>query len=49
MKKLNLKRWSLINKNTGNVRTSKETRNEARYAKRSSERIYDNSTGVFVR
>lgn len=43
------KRWILVNKNTGKARVSKETRDEARMSKRSTERIYDTTNGVFVR
>ena len=45
----NSKRWSVVNKRTGTVRTIKATRSDARTTKRSYERIFDNSTGKFVR
>lgn len=44
-----LKRWSLINKNSGKTRNSYTTRSLARFYKRSTERIFDNSTASFVR
>lgn len=43
------KRWQIVNRNTGRVRTSKATRDQARYAKRSFERIYDSRNAVYVR
>lgn len=44
-----LKRWALINKKSGVARNSYATRNLARSYKRTTERIYDNDTGLFVR
>jgi hypothetical protein len=43
------KRWTLINTKTGNARKSFDTRDAARTNKRTTERIYDNDTGMFVR
>lgn len=43
------KRWSLINKKTGKVRRSLTTRDAARFYKRGTERIFDNTNLKFVR
>ena len=42
-------RWALVNNRTGNTRTTKTTRSAARIAKRSTERLFDQATGSFVR
>lgn len=44
-----LKRWALVNKNSGKTRSSFSTREVARSYKRPTERIYDTENLVFVR
>jgi hypothetical protein len=48
MKTIN-KRWAIVNKNTGSVRRSTATRDQARFVKSRNERIYDTINQVFVR
>lgn len=45
----NDRRWSLVNRKTSNVRRSFVTRDAARIAKRSTERIFDRVNKTFVR
>lgn len=53
MTKINAKnRWALVNKNTGTVRGSKSTRDDARAAKANlggNYGIYDTVRGIFIR
>lgn len=47
--KSTFKRWSVVNRKTGKVRTSKTTRELARIAKRPSEYIFDSKNNIAVR
>jgi hypothetical protein len=49
MKNFKSKRWVVIHKVTGKSRGAKTTRAAARDFKRSTERIYDMTNGVYVR
>lgn len=44
-----IKRWSLINKKSGNMRKMYATRSAARNSKRPTERIFDTVNETFVR
>lgn len=43
------KRWVLVNKKSGQHRTARHTREDARAAKRSTERIFDSVKGNYIR
>lgn len=43
------KRYALIHRNTGSIRRSLETRQLARDAKRTTERIYDTQRQAYIR
>ncbi len=42
-------RWALVNRKSGNVRTSLETRDDARFNKRTTERIFDTVRQAYIR